>query len=182
MTKSSVEGIDWEEVEVFFYRMMVRGWVSNLKPEPGHHPGSKHFSLSDGKYRLNDEWTSFPGGTKSMGRTLIYLDTAFGNTAHVPARYVPIWGMQYVGEYTAEQAAHVKRVLAVQYGAGRPPVFCGCRGPTNRPLIDEENKCVYANRVESPKMTFRSFQGIETVISGGASSSGYHQYTGMALV
>lgn len=182
MTNSTVAGIDWIEVEEAFYRMMVKGWVSNVKPEPGHHPGSKHFSLLDGKYRLNDEWMSFPGGTKSMGRTIMYLDSAFGTHGHVAARYVPIWGMQYAGEYTSEQAGYVKQMLAMQYGAGRSPVFSGCRGPTNRPLIDEENKLVYMNRVDSPKMTFQSFSGIETVVSGGGMPSGYHRYSGMTLV
>lgn len=183
MTTALVSGIDWKEVEAFFYRVMVNGWVGGAKPEPGHQPGSKRLSFSEGKYRLNDEWFSFPGGTKSAGTTTIYLDSAHGDTAHVAARWVPIWFMQYHGEYTKEQAAFVKQMLAREYGAGRSPVFCGCRGLANNgPYIDVEHKFAYHNRLLNGKMTFEQFAGTETVLSGGNARSGYHDYVGMALV
>lgn len=155
-----------KEVEKFFFRAMLRGYVS---PDAGKilvsgMPGYKSIIINEGEFRLIDAWCSNIFSQKSAGITTISW------------RNYPVWVMNYGGYYPELSAiiSLLKKALRTAYEANE---FLGGRG-----IIEcNEGGFFYKNTLSLN--SFSWFKGREEIKSGkNGRIMGFHEYWGMSLI
>ncbi|HEY0964604.1 MAG TPA: DUF5680 domain-containing protein [Candidatus Paceibacterota bacterium] len=101
--------------EQFFYEAMLRGYAgSSTKGESAELPGSRTIEFKDGSWRILDLYMVSAAGPGSGGTTTLWYED------------IPIWMMQYVGQYEERAIPCLKAALAKAYGSLH---FEGGRGP-----------------------------------------------------
>lgn len=171
------------EAKKHFFAAMLEGWVGGgeLKDVPGM-LGLKKTEYQAEDFRVLDQ---FGGSALSYGVTLIwYCD-------------IPVWVMNYAGQYPKEYIPYLKRALVYAY---KNRCFLGGRGLPAYLMRDayDDPMILYTNDV-SPKSDFTRFSGEERLalsscVPGTLNHSlafgehvferpiGYHTYSGIALI
>lgn len=154
------------EIQKFFFRAMLRGYVS---PDAGKTvipgmPGYKSVIIDEGEFRLVDAWCSNTFSQKSAGITTISW------------RNYPVWVMNYGGYYpeTSSIISLLKKALRMAYESNE---FLGGRG-----IRCAEKDFFYVN---NPLLnSFSQFRGREEIRFGGENGEvvGFHEYWGMSLL
>ena len=154
-----------EEIQDFFFRAMLQGWVADGEKVsiPGM-PGYQAFPFAEGDFYLLDCYVVNPESSKSAGTTTIWYQEK------------PVWVMLYRGLYQEDAIPVVKAALLETYHAGR---FIGGRGPKQFKMGNLE----YTNDAPNDDQ-FTSFQGSESVrdTTYARPSLGWHRYWGMSLI
>ena len=159
--------IDWAEIQSFFFRAMLNGWINDdrkpwLIPPGGVLPGFKGFYFPNGALDLMDQWSKSSKSGKSAGQTIIWHNQT------------PIWIMHYGGVYKKEALPFLKEVLRKTYSE---ETFFGGRGSAQ--IFGD--KLTYVNSVE--KDSFTMFSGHEEIIENDDFRQlGFHDYWGMSLI
>ncbi len=165
-----------DEVREFFFAAKMHGWAAGAPKMPVMDmPGFKRIIYVDGPFSMIDQYCVVPiadqidparygavGSPRSSGTTTIWFEDT------------PVWQMSYMGQYTPEASALVKRALLAAYGE---KLFLGGRGPEDF----EGDGMGYSNLVEHND--FEEFRGHERVSKKFMSNiEGYHAYMGMMLI
>jgi len=155
--------IDIREVKDFFFRAMLRGWITNeaiMLPDPNN-PGFKTIIIKEDDLQLVDSYCTVKGSNISAGHTII---------RH---RDVPVWIMQYGGWYAKRAIPLVKEALTYAYESQD---FWGGRG---RALT--QGDLAYTNYPDRRQNEFALFSGYEYVRLPNGLAMGYQRYSGMRL-
>lgn len=150
------------EIERVFFSAMQNGYASAAQEAsvPGM-PGSKLIEFRQGIYTVKDFWFVAPNTNQSSGQTIIWADD------------VPVWQMQYMGEYREEAIPFLKQALRYCYKDG---YFYGGRGP--RLYVANTDGFKYINN--SDPSGFSYFMGSETIYKDNV-CLGSHRYQGSVL-
>ncbi len=161
------------QMEDAFFEAMHIGYASEDKQKKTsipELPGSKLvLPYVAGPWRVADTYLVTPAGPRSGGMTVIWYEG------------VPVWMMQYLGQYDERAVPCLKAALRAAYSRKE---FFGGRGP------DEFTFGVYRYQNDIDKRwrtDFQGsnfFQGYEWVEMPGRSGQklGWHSYQGMMLV
>ena len=156
-------------LEDYYFRGSAEGWASGATKTtiPGF-PGSKVITVKMGLVLYTDVYWTCPGSEQSFGVTVM--------SAHdlEHAVWIPVWRMQYGGEYPERVIAFLKAALRQTYETRR---FVGGRGPTEF----REGNLQYINQPDARKNEFRDFRGEERILEGGV-QVGSHWYRGGLLI
>jgi len=151
------------EVQDMFFEAMTAGHASLTSPSsPAKGTivelrGSKTFTHARIPWKVVDVYLVTPLSTRSGGMTVISYEG------------VPVWMMQYFGEYEKQAISCLKAALREAYSRDE---FIGGRGPLK--LV--YGKYEYQNH---PVLsTFERFSGFESVTRGVGAILGTHQYHG----
>lgn len=144
---------------VFFEAMRAGYAASVMKTSLPQLIGSKHIVYSSGEWTVTDTYIVTPLTRKGGGTTLIAYDD------------VPLWMMQYLGEYDPAAISFLKEALTHNYLEN---IFHGGRGPE----AFYRNGWGYSNRVQG---TFLEFSGEERVFDPTGKLMGGHRYQGLYL-
>lgn len=163
----------------FFFFVMKDGYATS--PEKGtipELPGSKTITFEDDEKNLKlvDCWFVTPNSYKSWGFTQIFYRWS------EVTDWVPVWTMQYWGEYKPEAIKFLKEALAASYLNPSSERFDGCRGP--REFSCEGDGCeglFYQNLVKE-ESTFAKFSGREGIFKTDVGLMGWHEYQGWSLI
>ena len=151
--------------ENFFRAMLESSWASGgeAKASVGQ-PFTKHVSWTDkGDWIVIDRWTSVPASNLSYGSTTIFFCG------------IPVWIVQFHGEYTKEASDFVKQVILASYNARK---FRGGRGRH----MSQNDSLVYMTTHYQPA-SFASFNFLEEVYNFHTNErQGWHRISGMALI
>lgn len=150
------------EIERVFFAAMQNGYASATKAitAPGM-PGSKLIEFKQGIYTVKDIWFVAPNTPRSFGQTIIW------------ANNIPVWQMQYMGEYPEEAIPFLRRALRSNYEVSR---FYGGRGP--KFYFANPNGFKYINVTDVSE--FRYFLGNEVIYKNDV-YFGSHRYQGSVL-
>ena len=150
------------EIESVFFAAMQNGYASATQEitVPGM-PGSRLIEFKQGIYTVKDFWFVAPNTPHSFGQTIIWADE------------IPVWQMQYMGEYCEEAIPFLKQALKANYEVGN---FHGGRGP--RLYVANQDGFKYINDTDTPGFTY--FQGNETIYKNDV-YLGSHRYQGSVL-
>lgn len=156
---------------------MQDGYAGNAKKSTiTELPNSKVITFKKGKWTVVDCYFVTLLSNSSFGTTIIYYDD------------VPVWMMQYHGEYPKEAIPFLKRALRSCYDHGK---FVGGRGPTT---YEERDGQGYTYHNSLPMSDFHSnephnFAGREDIVKYyryryGVRSRvvGWHEYSGQLLI
>ena len=158
LTPQSVEKVYWEA--------MKYGWGSGeiKKQTAPLLPGYKCIHFASGKFDVLDAYCKTPFNNRSTGFTLIWFNK------------IPVWTMNYGGEYTKEVILFLK--LALQR-IMTERIFMGGRGPS----VFYHNGfpgLTYRNEVQ--ENSFLKFAGREEIRNANSLLLGYHDYQGLCLI
>ena len=156
--------------EVFFKAMLESSWASGgTAIDSVGQPFTKHVSWTDeGDWIVIDRWTSVPASNFSYGTTTVFFCG------------IPIWFVQFHGEYTKEASALVKQALLTTWRRG---VFNAARGEHL-----SQDGLTYINQVALPRDgddsldSFSKFACYEAVYDTERNRHGWHRVSGMALI
>ncbi len=149
------------QIQSFFFRAMLAGWAKGTKAiDCPQMSGYKKILSYDGAFTLSDRYCVAQDGKRSVGTTTIWF------------RHLPVWVMNYGGQYEDCAIPHLKHALMHTYTRG---IFIGGRGPET--FI--EDSLVYNNRAHGG---FAKFDGRESVYDcANGRPLGFHEYWGMSL-
>lgn len=142
-----------------FFLAMQAGYVNDPKKTTiSELPGSKSIELNYGKWRVLDVYAVTPRSDMSAGTTHIWYEN------------VPVWMMQYMGEYPEAAIATLMRALAGNYAQS---VWNGGRGPA---FYDGGEFC-YENNVDPGSEFAGRSSGEEFMMRRcGGGVVGWHRY------
>jgi hypothetical protein len=165
--KIEIEDLTPQDIEKVFWKAVEKGWGSGKikKQESPLLPWYKCIEFFSGKFRVLDTYCTTPLNDKSVGFTIIWFDD------------IPIWTMNYGGEYPEHTIPFLK--LALQSTIIRRD-FIGGRGPS-RFTHEDYPDLIYTNNVYSMKRAFSNFSGQEHIYEKG-NLVGHHDYWGMSLI
>ncbi len=153
-------------IQRFFFKAMIGGWTSDVPKItiPGM-PSVKAFKYHWGDLVLLDCYSVTPESTRSAGTTTIWRAD------------VPVWVMQYVGQYQKRVIPFLKQALRKTY---EDNLFVGGRGAAT---YQDDEGLLYMNDVNQTNKLFEKFEGREEIYDTvGNVLLGYHDYRGMMLV
>ncbi len=157
-----------EQIEDVFFKAMQSGYASS-KNSPKQviegFPGYKCIKFDSGEFTVIDAYCVTPLSNMSSGFTTIWFND------------VPVWTMNYGGQYSSDCIPLLKLVLQTTY---RDHIFRGGRGPF-RYASPDNSRLIYFNDVEA-ESDFTQFAGRESMILEGIGEAGFHRYFGMALI
>ncbi len=150
-----------KELESVFFDAMNEGWASGAEHTTSPLlPGARIIEWNKGKYRVIDCY--YVNNCKSVGWTMIWYEG------------IPVWVMNYHGEYPTLVIPFLKRALMESYMARQ---FFGGRG---RATYMEGPLCYFNNHADR---TFEKFHGIERIFNTSTNESfGWHAYSGFTLI
>lgn len=154
-----------EAMNVFFLAMQAdyinsppTGVVTEL-------PGSSSIEFIYGRWRLLDVYTTTRRSDMSAGTTHLWYDN------------IPVWMMQYMGQYQPEALPVLKRALArayieYQWNGGRGPAYY------------TDGHYVYENNVEKDGEFAGRCSGEEFIMRqcGGGGILGWHRYQSIYML
>jgi len=155
-------------IQKVFWLSMHEGWCSDTKVAKQESlllPGYKLISFRVDKFSVLDAYCTTPLNDMSEGKIVIWFEQ------------VPVWTMNYGGQYPKEVIPLVK--LAIQQSLAFQQ-FSGGRGPQqflHHDFIDYE----YTNELKPGYGEFGNFKGYERVLQGDV-VVGFHNYQGTALI
>lgn len=165
-----------EMVNVFFAAMNA-GYAAPTKPKKSRIaelPGSKTTTYVEGPWGVIDTYLVTPLGSRSGGMTVI------------SCKDIPVWMMQYLGQYDEEAIPCLKAALRAAYVENQ---FFGGRGP------DEfvHGEFIYRNEIDrSYRSDFQNsnfFKGYEKIQKRARDAQGamgavmgWHSYQGMMMI
>jgi hypothetical protein len=153
-----------EEAEEHFFAAMNEGFVSReTKQGILEMPGSNLYEYRRGLWRVLDTYITTPYNGRSGGSTFIWYDS------------VPVWMMQYLGEYSQAAIPCLLVALAANY---KKRIFHGGRGPA---MFKDDAGYTYHNDVLENDFE-RRVSGKEFIYGPDLSESGWHQYQALWLV
>ena len=151
------------EMEDVFFEAMMAGYASAKKIKKvsiAELPGSKLITpFERGPWKVADPYLVTPLSSYSGGMTVISYEG------------VPVWMMQYFGQYFEEAIPCLKAALRACYGKSE---FQGGRGPERF----MRNGYVYENPDEFFPKDFKLFRGDDLVRGGNGDILGRHVYHG----
>ena len=156
--------------EVFFRAMLENSWASGGEARASvGQPFTKHVPWTDGgDWIVIDRWTSIPASNRSYGSITIFYCG------------IPVWIVQFHGEYTKEASELVKQALIRTWEARR---FRASRGEGF-----SQNGLTYINDVARPRDgdaeldPFAKFTCYEEVYDSDRRRLGWHRVSGMILI
>lgn len=150
-----------KELEAVFFDAMNEGWASGVQHTTNSLlPGAHIIEWNKRGYLVIDCY--YVNNGKNVGWTMMWCND------------VPVWVMNYHGEYPTSVVPFLKRALMESYGNRQ---FFGGRGPA---LYKEGNLCYFNNHAER---TFGKFHGIERIFDMNNNTSlGWHEYSGFTLI
>jgi len=149
--------------QVFLNAMTNSSWVSGGQKWPGSEPNLWQVIYDDGPWHVIDQWSVAPGTNNSFGSVIIYFEN------------IPVWMMQFHGEYDQECGDFVKLALLDSY---RRREFRAGRGRNGF----QNEKLVYLTTYYQPA-SFASFNFLEEVYDFRTDERlGWHRVSGMALI
>ena len=159
--------IPLRDVEMFFFQAMMQGYADNETKRKTvdmlHH---KEVDIIQGDWRCLDRYCVTPLSDKSAGSTTIWYQG------------IPVWVMNYGGDYKEEAIDFLKLALRSNY---EEMIFLGCRGPAIFTHLD--NPLIYTNSMSKDSHGFGDFKGCETIKNKSTYTMlGYHEYWGMSLL
>ncbi len=154
--------LDPFEIETVFLRAMATGWTEdgNERIIPDL-PTAKGIPFTLGDFQVLDYYFVSPGSDKSAGTTTIWY------------KGVPVWVMNYGGEYAKDAIPFLKSCLNRAYVDEYR--FYGGRGPA----FVRGERFTYVNQIE--RGNFIDFVGEERIFDLSEVCFGYHWYRGMTL-
>lgn len=161
------------EMETVFFQAMSTGYANNAKKETFADVG-KLVDFTEGPWTVIDGYLKTPLGPRSGGLMAMSYEG------------VPVWMMQYMGQYSDDAIPCLKAALRAAYVEKK---FFGGRGP-ERFVCDG---LVYQNDVDrSYRGDFQGsnfFQGYEKIQRQGSGPNGapgealgWHSYQGMMML
>jgi len=147
-----------------FFNAMRAGYAGGAKAVTGSElPGSRTITHQGGDWEVVDTYFVTPQGPSSGGTTVISYCG------------IPVWMMQYMGEYPSDALPCLKAALRSTYTKG---VFVGGRGPKRFAY----HELTYVNNV-AENSTFNKFSGEEHIfVPMTGNVLGQHTYQGMLMI
>jgi len=153
------------EMKATFFDAMNAGYAAKKKPKKStiiELPGSKLIPpYVRGPWKVTDVYFVTPLGSQSGGTTVISYEG------------VPVWMMQYFGEYQKVAIPCLKAALRHAYARRE---FNGGRGTD---FFDYGEDIYYRNFVQG---TFDNFSGHECITDNDGNEIGQHRYHGGIMV
>jgi hypothetical protein len=153
----------WRLARGIFFEAMQQGYASSPpKRTLDEMPGAKTIKFELEKWRVLDTYIVTPAGNYSGGTTCLWYDQ------------VPVWMMQYIGEYRPDAIPCLKAALRENYQKKK---FYGGRGPEFTHFDDY----TYINQVEENDFNKRVL-GEETIFDAAGKKVGWHRYQAVWMV
>jgi len=157
------------EMEDIFFKAMNTGYANNSQKETFADIG-KMVDFTDGSWSVIDGYLVTPLGPRSGGLMAMSYEG------------IPVWLLQYAGQYEEEAIPCLKAALIAAYSEKK---FFGGRGPEQFTLdgLVYQNEVDRAYRQDFKKSNFfKGYESIRTAIGVPQRCLGWHSYQGMMMI
>lgn len=152
------------EVEGVFLEGMAKGYVTDPKKGTiAELPGSKLVPpYTRGPWTVTDTYLVTPLSSRSGGMTVVSYEG------------IPVWMMQYFGQYNSEVITCLQIALGTTY---RERIFLNGRGPRSY-YYDGYTYRNIPTLVPRSRFSKGCFEGTEEIVDAGGQCHGWHDYQG----